>query len=91
MVAMNEEQESGIITLVVPARNEASLLPRLLDTVEDARRRYSRGREAIEVVVADNASTDGTDAIARDRGCRVVRVEERCIAGRSRQLVRRAG
>lgn len=65
---------------MIPAHNEATLLPRLLDTVETARARYRYGSEAIEVIVADNASTDTTAAIARSRGCRVVFVERRVIS-----------
>src|SRR5204863_3502104 len=67
-------------TLVIPAHNEEALLPRLLDTVDVARARYSFGADAIEVIVADNASTDRTAEIAAARGCRVVPVEKRAIA-----------
>ncbi len=68
------------ISLVIPAYNEAELLPRLLDTVEAARGRFRHGRDAIEAIVADNRSTDATAAIARERGCTVVTEEKRCIA-----------
>jgi len=68
------------ISLVIPAYNEAELLPQLLDTVDAARRAYRHGVAAVEVIVADNASTDRTAAVAVDRGCRVVQVEERRIA-----------
>jgi glycosyltransferase involved in cell wall biosynthesis len=68
------------ISLVIPAYNEAELLPRLLDSVEAARQSYRHGRAAIEVIVVDNGSTDLTAAIAADRGCVVTRVEERRIA-----------
>src|SRR5438045_9009708 len=67
-------------TLVIPAHNEEALLPRLLDTVDVARARYSFGAGAIEVIVADNASTDRTAEIAAARGCRVVPVAKRAIA-----------
>jgi glycosyltransferase involved in cell wall biosynthesis len=67
-------------SLIIPAWNEQAYLPRLLDTVEEARRRYHGAAEAIEVIVADNASTDGTAGIARARGCRVAHVERRRIA-----------
>lgn len=67
-------------SLIIPAYNEAAYLPRLLDTVDRARRAYAGGPAAIEVVVADNASTDATPQIARDRGCRTVSVAERVIA-----------
>lgn len=68
-------------SLVIPARNEEGYLPRLLDSVEVARRRYQRGPGAVEVIVADNVSTDRTASIARERGCRVVSVEKRVIGG----------
>lgn len=68
------------ISLVIPAHNEGSYLPRLLDSVKVARQHYRHGPDSIEVIVADNVSTDDTAAIARDRGCKVVQVEERRIA-----------
>ena len=67
-------------SLVVPAYNEARYLPRLLDSVDAAGRACRRGPSEIERIVADNASTDGTAAVARDRGCRVIAVEKRAIA-----------
>jgi len=68
------------ISLVIPAHNEERFLPRLLDSVDAARGRYRHGVESLEVIVADNASTDDTAAVARTRGYRVVSVEERRIA-----------
>jgi glycosyltransferase involved in cell wall biosynthesis len=76
---MSNVDKGPSISLVIPAYNEAELLPRLLGTVERARSRYRSGSSAVEVIVADNASTDGTGELARSRGCRVVRVEKRCI------------
>jgi len=67
------------LSLVIPAYNEAVLLPRLLDTVDLARQRFSGGAAAIEVIVADNGSTDGTAAIAAARGCRIASVARRMI------------
>jgi len=72
--------EAPRISLVIPARNESALLPRLLKTVEVARARYGGGPDAVEVIVADNVSTDDTAAIARAHGCRVIQVETRSIA-----------
>jgi glycosyltransferase involved in cell wall biosynthesis len=66
-------------SLVIPAYNEAALLPRLLDSVNVARRACRRGENDVEVIVADNMSTDATTAIAQARGCKVVRVEKRVI------------
>ncbi|MBI2212580.1 MAG: glycosyltransferase [Acidobacteria bacterium] len=68
------------ISLVIPAYNEEHFLPRLLDTVDAARTRFRSGADAIEVIVADNGSTDRTAAIAVERKCRVVVVEPRNIA-----------
>lgn len=66
-------------SLVIPAWNEEKYLPRLLDTVDAARCAY-RGAGAIEVIVADNHSSDRTGAVALERGCRVACVRKRCIA-----------
>ncbi len=68
------------ISLVIPAYNEQAYLPRLLESVAIAAERYAGGAEAIEVIVADNASTDRTAEIARAHGCAVVAVAKRCIA-----------
>lgn len=67
------------VSVVIPAFNEEVLLPRLLDTVDRARQQYRGAPDAIEVIVADNMSTDRTAMIARDRGCAVVVVEKRTI------------
>ena len=68
-----------MISLIVPAFNEAKYLPRLLDSVEVALRAYRGARGDVEVVVADNGSTDGTAAVAVDGGCRVVPAIPRSI------------
>ncbi len=67
-------------SVIVPAYNEAALLPRLLDSVEAARARWGGPADSIEIVVANNQSTDATPQLARDRGCVVVDVAHRCIA-----------
>ncbi|MDO8677409.1 MAG: glycosyltransferase [Acidobacteriota bacterium] len=67
------------LSLIIPAFNEARLLPRLLDTVDTARARFTHGPDAVEVIVADNSSTDATAAIAAARGCRVASVSKRMI------------
>ncbi len=66
------------LSLIVPAHNEERFLPRLLDSVDRARA-ASPGVE-VEVVVADNGSTDRTAEVAGARGCRVTSVERRVIA-----------
>ena len=67
------------ISIVIPAYNESQLLPRLLDTIDAARDRFTGGRDQIEVIVSDNSSTDDTAAIAASRGCRVATVAKRMI------------
>ncbi len=66
-------------SLIVPAYNEERLLPRLLDSIDAARAAYARNGE-VEVIVADNSSTDRTAGIAAARGCTVVPVDKRVIA-----------
>ena len=61
---MTEAARNPRISLVIPAFNEEAFLPVLLDSVDHARGRYARGGDAIQIVVADNASTDDTAAIA---------------------------
>lgn len=57
------------ISLIVPAFNEEHYLPRLLETVERARANFVHGLDGIEVIVADNGSTDRSAAVALERGC----------------------
>lgn len=60
------------ISVVVPARDAAA-------TIGRAVRRIVAQRDAppFELVVVDNASTDGTGAIAGEHGARVVRLDDR--------------
>lgn len=67
-------------SVIIPAYNEERYLPRLLCSLDAARDAYRGGRDAFEVIVADNSSTDGTVEVARAAGCRVVSVERRAIA-----------
>lgn len=60
------------ISVIIPCYNEAAFLPRLLTSIDAARRAFSGSPDNVEVIVSDNASTDGTAAIAAARGCRVV-------------------
>jgi len=67
-------------SVVIPAYNEEKFLPRLLDSIEVAAANYSGARDQIEVIVADNNSTDRTAAVAAVHGARVVHVSKRRIA-----------
>jgi glycosyltransferase involved in cell wall biosynthesis len=74
-----DDQKNPAISLVIPAYNEETYLPHLLDTVDIARQRCRGGPGAVEVIVADNRSTDRTAALAASRGCLVVQEEKRVI------------
>lgn len=67
-------------SLIIPAFNEADYLPTLLGTVKEACAKYNGGAENIDVVVADNNSTDETANVACAHGCNVVHVKKRSIA-----------
>lgn len=67
-----------LVTVVVPARNEADVLPECLEALR--RQTYPH----YEIVVVDNASSDATADVAQAYGCRVVR-EERVGVGAARQ------
>lgn len=57
------------LTILMPARNEAATIERC---VEKARRFLEENQVYGEVLVIDNGSTDGTGALAKEAGARVV-------------------
>ena len=65
-------------SVIIPAYNEEKYLPRLLESILVARANCPK--DEVEVVVADNSSTDKTKEIAEKFGCRVASIEKRCIA-----------
>jgi glycosyltransferase involved in cell wall biosynthesis len=67
-------------SIIIPAYNEEEYLPRLLDSIELARSAYLGGRDAIEIIIADNDSTDRTAEVGAAHGARVVTVVKRRIA-----------
>ncbi len=62
------------VSVVMPCLNEAETLG---TCVEKAQRALSASRISGEVIVADNGSTDGSQAIAERLGARVIPVRER--------------
>jgi glycosyltransferase involved in cell wall biosynthesis len=80
MIAAFPADPTPRFSMIIPAYNEEAWLPRLLDSAGIARERYRGGADAIEIIVADNASTDATAHIARAHGFKVVTVEKRAIA-----------
>ena len=67
---------SSSISFVIPCLDEAESLPLALDKIAELRSGVFADRE-VEVVVADNGSTDGSREIARGRGARVEECEVR--------------
>lgn len=59
-----------MLSVVIPAFNEAQRLPRCLESVRESAREC--GLSDYEIVVCDNASTDDTARLARETGARVV-------------------
>lgn len=70
------------VSVVIPAYNAAGALPRLLSSLSA----QTLADDAYEVIVVDNASSDGTGDVASGLGARVVRE-----ARPSRSLARNAG
>ncbi len=69
--------ENRLISFIVPAYDEESVLGATLDALHAAGKALN---EPYELVVADDASTDGTTAVAERHGARAVRVAHRQIA-----------
>src|SRR5215467_12620672 len=68
---------ASVISFVVPAYNEERLLGRTLTAIHTAARELGR---PYELIVADDASTDRTTAVACESSARVVAVRFRQIA-----------
>lgn len=76
-----------MISFIVPAHNEAELLPAALQSIRSA---ASQAGEPFEILVVDDASTDGTADIARSAGAEVLSVNLRQIAAVRNAGARRA-
>jgi hypothetical protein len=65
------------VSFIVPVRNDAVRLEACLRSI---RRTQESGTEAVEIIVADNGSTDGSADVARRLGARVLVVPDACVA-----------
>jgi len=61
-----------IVSIVIPAFNEAKYLPNTLEAIKNASRVFESAGWGSEIVLCDNNSTDATAEIARTYGVRVV-------------------
>lgn len=71
------EEKLSTISVIIPAYNEERYLP---ETIAAVRRAEQYLQEPVEIIVADNMSTDRTAEVAASLGARVVPVEIRCIS-----------
>src|SRR5882724_116274 len=69
--------QSFVISFIVPAHNEQAVIGRTLQAIHDSARYVGR---PYEIIVVDDASTDGTAEIARQHQATVVPVNHRQIA-----------
>ena len=75
------ETQNPAIAFIIPAYNEAEMLPLTLDSID----RYAVTIGKHEVIVVDNRSTDGTGMIAAGKGAHVIACDANTI-GASRNL-----
>ena len=71
-------QAMPVLSIIIPAYNEESILGETLDDL--IRSLAEADIEDVEIIVANDASTDQTAAIARGRGAIVVETNNRQIA-----------
>ena len=62
------------LIIQIPCLNEAATIAHVVRTARESIKRLGI---AGEIVVADNGSSDGSQALAQEQGARVVRVVER--------------
>jgi glycosyltransferase involved in cell wall biosynthesis len=61
---MNKEIQKPIVYVIIPAFNESQSIGKVIDDIPDL---------VSEIIVVDNASTDNTGAIAKEKGAIVLR------------------
>ena len=68
------------VSVIIPAYNAAALLPACLESIA-----RSEG-VSYEVIVVNDASTDATERIAREHGCRVISLQANIMSANCRNL-----
>jgi len=76
-----------MISFIVPAHNEEAWVGRCVSAIRNGAESVG---EHYEIIVVDDASSDGTASIARQQGAQVVRVEHRQIAATRNSGVQQA-
>jgi glycosyltransferase involved in cell wall biosynthesis len=76
-----------MLSFIVPAHNEEAWIGRCVSAIRSA---AELANEPYEIIVVDDASSDGTAAIARQQGAQVIRVEHRQIAATRNSGARQA-
>src|SRR5690606_41922498 len=74
---VREGTSAAMLSIIIPAHNEEAALPR---TIRAARSAADALGLEHEIIVVNDASTDGTGAAARGLGARVIDVNRRRIA-----------
>lgn len=81
-------ERRAAISFCIPAHDEEQLLPGTIAAIDAAARALSLD---VEIVVADDGSTDGTAEAAVGAGARVIRIERRLISAARNAAARAAG
>lgn len=68
------------ISVVIPARDEERYIGACLDSIAAAAGSLDGGEGEVESIVVVNRCTDGTEAIARERGARIVHDDSKNLA-----------
>ena len=72
MHATGNRAKAALIGVVIPAHNEADLLPHGLRAIDVSARHWALRREPVQVIVVLDGCTDGSGDIARRAGARTL-------------------
>jgi glycosyltransferase involved in cell wall biosynthesis len=69
---MNQKNTNPFITVIIPAKNEAHCLPKVIDALITEKKTYGL---IADIIIVDNYSTDNTFEIASKLNCSVIQAE----------------